>query len=366
MPTRQQSEEAFMDIYTSQYATFKENNSLLDRKLNRITKIYEGLHIDTISKTTLLAEDINLTKVRELIRSTPSKVTGSNKAKSSLGLNLGRLEETTDQMLDLILTLTKIRTDWIRDQKDYTLKDTPIKENVKWMTDRAAEWENFSSFLEYGLEKLRVISQWHELEKEERERDDHRLQLEKEERELMSQWRLETENRELILLEKEDKKHILLEKEDKEQDTTIPTVQVTTTSSDQDTNIPKIQDTTNFTYQDTTIPTAQYTTNFTDQDTNITVHYTTNFTDQDTTIPTTQDTTITTDQDTTVPPCNHALKRNKSIQRENDVTPILEREFPNFDKSIQRRNDVTPSQETTMPEPRTRAQTKNNRLQNKA
>ena len=77
-----------------------------------------------------------------------------------MGLNLGRLEEMMNQMLNLILTLTKIRTDWIRHQNDYTLTDAPMKKNVKWMTDRAAEWQNFSSILDQGLKQLRSIIQW--------------------------------------------------------------------------------------------------------------------------------------------------------------------------------------------------------------
>ena len=156
-----------MDIYTSQYTTFKGNSSDLDRKLRRITKIYEGFNTEG-NETPLLAEDINLTKVGDLIKLTPSKVTSSDKAKQLLKHNIGRLEETTDQMLDMIATLDKIRTDWIRLQSDVTVTDVTIKKNVKWMTDRGAEWQDFSAILEQGLEQLRTISQWQTLEREQR------------------------------------------------------------------------------------------------------------------------------------------------------------------------------------------------------
>ena len=71
-------------------------------------------------------------------------------------------------MLDMIATLDKIITDWIRLQSDIALTDATMKKNVKWMTDRGAEWQNFSSILEQGLEQLRTISQWQALEREQR------------------------------------------------------------------------------------------------------------------------------------------------------------------------------------------------------
>ena len=155
-----------MDIYTSQYAKFKENNSLLDSKLHKITTIYEGFCIDIMSETALSAENVNFAKVGELIKSAPSKVTSSDKSNRLMGFNLGWLEEMTNAMLNLILTLNNIKTDWIRHQADFTINDIPMKKNVKWMVDRAVEWQNFGLILIQGLKQLISISQWQELERE--------------------------------------------------------------------------------------------------------------------------------------------------------------------------------------------------------
>ena len=59
------------------------------------------------------------------------------------------------------------------------------------------------------------------------------------------------------------------------------------------------------------------------------------------------------------------IYHRRHIQKEPELSD-LDREFPNLERSKQRRSDVTPTQPTTVPELRTRAQTRNNCLQNRA
>ena len=164
--TRQQTEGELTEIYLRQYSQFKEISSNLDTHMPRITSMYEGFCIDILTKAPLTKENITFVKVTELIKSAPAKVTSSDKRRRLMIFNLNRVEEMTNLVNSQSLILRKTKLDWNRHLADFTLPEGPMKKNVTWMIETATDWEDFRGVLKRGLEQLRSIKDWIEIERE--------------------------------------------------------------------------------------------------------------------------------------------------------------------------------------------------------